>query len=241
MERIKKSVTELIGHTPLLEPVNYMTVKKIENARILAKMEYLNPAGSVKDRAAFSMILDAEEKGLLKPGGAIIEPTSGNTGIGLASVAAARGYRAIFVMPETMSKERVDMLKAYGAQVVLTPGAEGMSGAIRRANELAEEMEGSFLPGQFENGANAEAHYRTTGPEIWEDTDGKVDLFVAGVGTGGTITGIGRYLKEKNPDIRIVAVEPAGSPVLSGGQAGASRPPGNRCGIRPEAPGHGCL
>ena len=220
MERIKRSVTELIGHTPLLEPVNYMTVKKIENARILAKMEYLNPAGSVKDRAAFSMILDAEEKGLLKPGGAIIEPTSGNTGIGLASVAAARGYRAIFVMPETMSKERVDMLKAYGAQVVLTPGAEGMSGAIRRANELAEEMEGSFLPGQFENGANAEAHYRTTGPEIWEDTDGKVDLFVAGVGTGGTITGIGRYLKEKNPDIRIVAVEPAGSPVLSGGQAG---------------------
>lgn len=220
MERIKKSVTELIGHTPLLEPVNYMTVKKIENARILAKMEYLNPAGSVKDRAAFSMILDAEEKGLLKPGGAIIEPTSGNTGIGLASVAAARGYRAIFVMPETMSKERIDMLKAYGAQVVLTPGAEGMSGAIRRANELAEEMEGSFLPGQFENGANAEAHYRTTGPEIWEDTDGKVDLFVAGVGTGGTITGIGRYLKEKNPDIRIVAVEPAGSPVLSGGQAG---------------------
>lgn len=220
MERIKKSVTELIGHTPLLEPVNYMTVKKIENARILAKMEYLNPAGSVKDRAAFSMILDAEEKGLLKPGGAIIEPTSGNTGIGLASVAAARGYRAIFVMPETMSKERVDMLKAYGVQVVLTPGAEGMSGAIRRANELAEEMEGSFLPGQFENGANAEAHYRTTGPEIWEDTDGKVDLFVAGVGTGGTITGIGRYLKEKNPDIRIVAVEPAGSPVLSGGQAG---------------------
>ena len=220
MERIKKSVTELIGHTPLLEPVNYMTVKKIENARILAKMEYLNPAGSVKDRAAFSMILDAEEKGLLKPGGAIIEPTSGNTGIGLASVAAARGYRAIFVMPETMSKERVDMLKAYGAQVVLTPGAEGMSGAIRRANELAEEMEGSFLPGQFENGANAEAHYRTTGPEIWEDTDGKVDLFVAGVGTGGTITGIGRYLKEKNPDIRIVAVEPAGSPVLSRGQAG---------------------
>ena len=220
MERIKKSVTELIGHTPLLEPVNYMTVKKIENARILAKMEYLNPAGSVKDRAAFSMILDAEEKGLLKPGGAIIEPTSGNTGIGLASVAAARGYRAIFVMPETMSKERVDMLKAYGAQVVLTPGAEGMSGAIRRANELAEEMEGSFLPGQFENGANAEAHYRTTGPEIWEDTDGKVDLFVAGVGTGGTITGIGRYLKEKNPDIRIVAVKPAGSPVLSGGQAG---------------------
>ena len=220
MERIKKSVTELIGHTPLLEPVNYMTVKKIENARILAKMEYLNPAGSVKDRAAFSMILDAEEKGLLKPGGAIIEPTSGNTGIGLASVAAARGYRAIFVMPETMSKERVDMLKAYGAQVVLTPGAEGMSGAIRRANELAEEMEGSFLPGQFENGANAEAHYRTTGPEIWEDTDGKVDLFVVGVGTGGTITGIGRYLKEKNPDIRIVAVEPAGSPVLSGGQAG---------------------
>lgn len=220
MERIKKSVTELIGHTPLLEPVNYMTVKKIENARILAKMEYLNPAGSVKDRAAFSMILDAEEKGLLKPGGAIIEPTSGNTGIGLASVAAARGYRAIFVMPETMSKERVDMLKAYGAQVVLTPGAEGMSGAIRRANELAEEMEGSFLPGQFENGANAEAHYRTTGPEIWEDTDGKVDLFVAGVGTGGTITGIGRYLKEKKPDIRIVAVEPAGSPVLSGGQAG---------------------
>ena len=220
MERIKKSVTELIGHTPLLEPVNYMTVKKIENARILAKMEYLNPAGSVKDRAAFSMILDAEEKGLLKPGGAIIEPTSGNTGIGLASVAAAKGYQVILTMPETMSQERRNMLKAYGAQVVLTPGAEGMSGAIRRANELAEEMEGSFLPGQFENGANAEAHYRTTGPEIWEDTDGKVDLFVAGVGTGGTITGIGRYLKEKNPDIRIVAVEPAGSPVLSGGQAG---------------------
>ncbi len=220
MQRIKRSVTELIGHTPLLEPVNYMAAKGIKNARILAKMEYLNPAGSVKDRAALGMIEDAERRGLLAPGGAIIEPTSGNTGIGLACVAAARGYQAIFVMPETMSEERRAMLKAYGAQVVLTPGAEGMGGAIRRARELGEEMEGSFLPGQFENAANADAHYRTTGPEIWEDADGKVDLFVAGVGSGGTITGVGRYLREKNPGIRIAAVEPFGSPVLSGGQAG---------------------
>lgn len=220
MGRIKRSVLEMIGHTPLLEPVNYMAAKKITNARILAKMEYLNPAGSTKDRAALGMILDAEEKGLLKPGGAIIEPTSGNTGIGLASAAAARGYRAYFVMPDTMSRERIAMLKAYGARVVLTPGAEGMSGSIRKAKEMAEETEGAFVPGQFENRANAEAHYRTTGPEIWEDADGKVDIFVAGVGTGGTITGVGRYLKEKKKEIRIVAVEPAGSAVLSGGQAG---------------------
>ena len=217
MGRIKKSVLEMIGHTPLLEPVNYMAAKKITNARILAKMEYLNPAGSTKD-----------EKGLLKPGGAIIEPTSGNTGIGLASAAAARGYRAYFVMPDTMSRERIAMLEAYGARVVLTPGAEGMSGSIRKAKEMAKETEGAFVPGQFENRANAEAHYRTTGPEIWEDADGKVDIFVAGVGSGGTITGVGSWLKEKKPSVQVVAVEPASSASYGPSPyAGSGR--GSRC------------
>ncbi len=217
---MKKSVTELIGHTPLFEPVRYMAAAGVEKARILVKLEYLNPAGSVKDRAAFYMIKDAVEQGLLKPGGTIIEPTSGNTGIGLASAAAALGYRAVFVLPDTMSIERRNLLAAYGAKVVLTPGAEGMKGAIQKAWQLKEETEGSFIPGQFENPSNAKAHYETTGPEIWEDADGKVDLFVAGVGTGGTVTGVGRFLKEKNPNLRIVAVEPENSAVLSGKNAG---------------------
>lgn len=224
MGQIKKSVTELIGHTPMLEPVNFMKENGLtdtKNARILAKLEFLNPAGSAKDRVGLKMIQDARAKGILKPGATIIEPTSGNTGIGLACVAAAWGYKAVFVLPDTMSVERQTLLKAYGAQVVLTPGAEGMSGAIRKAQQMHEEIEGSFVPSQFENPSNAQAHYETTGPEIWEDTQGQVDIFVAGVGTGGTITGVGRYLKEKNPAIQIVAVEPAGSPVLSGGKAGA--------------------
>ena len=224
MGQIKKSVTELIGHTPMLEPVNFMKENGLtdtKNARILAKLEFLNPAGSAKDRVGLKMIQDARAKGILKPGATIIEPTSGNTGIGLACVAAAWGYKAVFVLPDTMSVERQTLLKAYGAQVVLTPGAEGMSGAIRKAQQMHEEIEGSFVPSQFENPSNARAHYETTGPEIWEDTQGQVDIFVAGVGTGGTITGVGRYLKEKNPAIQIVAVEPAGSPVLSGGKAGA--------------------
>lgn len=220
MERVKKNVTELIGHTPLLEPVNYMAAAGVRQAKILVKLEYLNPAGSVKDRVALRMILDAQKKGLLKPGAAIIEPTSGNTGIGLASAAAALGYRAVFVLPDTMSEERRMLLAAYGAQVVLTPGTEGMGGAIRKAQQLHEAMEGSFLPGQFDNPSNAQAHYETTGPEIWEDTDGHVDIFVAGVGTGGTITGAGHYLKEKNPALRVAAVEPQNSAVLSGGCAG---------------------
>ena len=221
MAKLKKSVWELIGKTPLLEPVNYEKAAGIRDAVILLKLEYLNPAGSVKDRAALQMILDAEEAGLLKPGATIIEPTSGNTGIGLAAIAAARGYRTILTLPETMSMERRKLLKAYGAQIVLTPGAEGMKGAIARAEELNREILGSFLPGQFDNPSNAKAHRKSTGPEIWEDTDGKVDIFVAGVGTGGTITGVGSYLKEKNPSVRVVAVEPAASPVLSGGQPGA--------------------
>lgn len=224
MGQIKKSVTELIGHTPMLEPVKFMKENGLadtKNARILAKLEFLNPAGSAKDRVGLKMIQDARAKGILKPGATIIEPTSGNTGIGLACVAAAWGYKAVFVLPDTMSVERQTLLKAYGAQVVLTPGAEGMSGAIRKAQQMHEEIEGSFVPAQFENPSNARAHYETTGPEIWEDTQGQVDIFVAGVGTGGTITGVGRYLKEKNPAIQIVAVEPAGSPVLSGGKAGA--------------------
>lgn len=220
MADIKRSAIELIGKTPLLEPVNYERAAGISDAVILVKLEYLNPAGSVKDRVAWQMILDAEEAGLLALGATIIEPTSGNTGIGLAAVAAARGYKAILTLPETMSVERRKLLKAYGAQIVLTPGAEGMKGAIARAEELHKEIPGSFLPGQFENPSNVKAHRLTTGPEIWEDAGGRVDIFVAGVGTGGTITGVGGYLKEKNPDVKIVAVEPARSPVLSGGKPG---------------------
>ncbi len=213
---IYTSADQLIGNTPLLELTHIETQTKI-----LAKLEYLNPAGSVKDRVALAMINDAEEKGLLVPGSVIIEPTSGNTGIGLACVAAARGYQTIIVMPDSMSIERQQIMKAYGATVVLTPGIEGMSGAIRKAEDIAAQTPNSFLAGQFTNPANPQAHYDTTGPELWRDTDGKIDIFVAGVGTGGTITGTGRYLKEKNPDIRIVAVEPAASPLLSGGTAGS--------------------
>lgn len=219
MSRIYGSALELIGHTPLIEAKR---LEKKENlkARLLIKTEYLNPSGSVKDRAALYMIKDAEEKGLLKEGSTIIEPTSGNTGIGLAAIAAVKGYRIILTMPETMSVERRNILKAYGAEVVLTEGAKGMAGAIAKAEELAREIPGSFIPGQFDNPANPKAHVETTGPEIWEDTDGEIDVFVAGAGTGGTVTGVGEYLKEKKADIKIIAVEPAGSPVLSGGQAG---------------------
>lgn len=219
MANIYKGTLELIGNTPLMEVTNIERELKLE-ASILVKLEYLNPAGSVKDRAAKYMIQDAEEKGLLKPGAVIIEPTSGNTGIGLASIAASRGYRVILTMPETMSVERRNILKAYGAELVLTEGKKGMTGAIEKAEALAKEIPGSFLAGQFENPANAKAHRETTGPEIWRDTDGKVDIFLAGVGTGGTITGTGAYLKEKNPSIHVVALEPADSPVLSGGAAG---------------------
>ena len=219
MAKIYTSAAGLIGRTPLLELTN-LEKKYGLKARILAKLEYLNPAGSVKDRIALAMIEDAEKKGLLTPQSVIIEPTSGNTGIGLASVAAARGYRIIIVMPDSMSVERRQLMKAYGAELVLTPGAQGMKGAIAKADELAAEISHSFIPGQFVNPANPEAHYTTTGPEIWEDTDGTVDAFVAGVGTGGTITGIGRYLREKNPAVRIVAVEPKTSAVLSTGVAG---------------------
>ena len=219
MEKIYTSAAGLIGRTPLLELTN-LEKKYSLKARILAKLEYLNPAGSVKDRIALAMIEDAEKKGLLTPQSVIIEPTSGNTGIGLASVAAARGYRIIIVMPDSMSVERRQLMKAYGAELVLTPGAQGMKGAIAKADELAAELPHSFIPGQFVNPANPEAHYTTTGPEIWEDTDGTVDAFVAGVGTGGTITGIGRYLREKNPAVRIVTVEPKTSAVLSTGVAG---------------------
>lgn len=222
MAKIYKGAAEIIGKTPLVEITN---VEKAHNvkARVLVKVEYCNPAGSVKDRAALYMIQDAEKKGILREGSVIIEPTSGNTGIGLAALAAARGYRVILTMPETMSVERRNILKAYGAEIVLTAGSEGMKGAIDKAEELAKEIEGSFIPGQFDNPANAMAHYETTGPEIWEDTDGEVDIFVAGVGTGGTITGTGRYLKEQNSDIKVVAVEPADSPVLSEGRAGAHK------------------
>lgn len=219
MSRIYTSVEQLIGKTPLLELVHIEKEEGLE-AKILAKLEYFNPAGSAKDRVAKAMIDEAEASGKLKPGSVIIEPTSGNTGIGLASVAAARGYRIIIVMPETMSMERRLLMKAYGAELVLSEGAKGMQGAIDKAEELAREIPGSFIPGQFVNPANPAAHRATTGPEIWEDTDGKVDIFVAGVGTGGTITGVGEYLKSQNPDVKVVAVEPAGSPVLSGGAAG---------------------
>ena len=219
MGTIYTSANQLIGRTPLLELTHMEKTEKLQ-ARLLAKLEYFNPAGSAKDRVALSMIQDAEQKGLLKVGSTIIEPTSGNTGIGLACVAAARGYRTIIVMPDSMSAERQLLMGAYGAQLVLTPGALGMSGAIAKAEELAKEIPGSFIPDQFGNPANAKAHYETTGPEIWADTDGNVDIFVAGVGTGGTITGVGRFLKEKNPAVQVVAVEPADSPLLSGGKAG---------------------
>ena len=233
MGKIYTSADQLIGKTPLLELVRIQKEEGLK-ARILAKLEYFNPAGSVKDRIAKAMIDDAEERGLLRPGSVIIEPTSGNTGIGLASVAAARGYRVIIVMPDTMSMERRQLMKAYGAQLVLTPGAEGMKGAIARAEELAGGMPESFIPGQFVNPANAAAHRAATGPEIWEDTEGKVDLFVAGVGTGGTITGVGEYLKSQNPQVKVVAVEPAASPVLSGGTAGAHQIQGIGAGFIPE-------
>ena len=219
MARIFTSADQLIGKTPLLE-LTHLEQKEQLSAKILAKLEFFNPAGSAKDRVALRMILDAEERGLLKPGATVIEPTSGNTGIGLASVAAARGYRVIIVMPDSMSAERQILMGAYGAELVLTPGDEGMSGAIARAEALAKEIPGSFIPDQFANPANTRAHYETTGPEIWADTDGKADIFVATVGTGGTITGTGKYLKELNPAIKIVAVEPAESPLLSGGKAG---------------------
>ena len=233
MARIYTSVDQLIGHTPLLE-LTRLEADLGLNARVLAKLEYLNPAGSVKDRVAKSMLDDAEAKGILKPDSVIIEPTSGNTGIGLCSVAAARGYRVIIVMPETMSAERRALMKAYGAELVLTEGAKGMAGAIAKADELAKELPNAMVAGQFVNPANPAAHIATTGPEIWEDTDGAVDLFVAGVGTGGTITGVGRYLKEKNPGVRIVAVEPADSAVLSGGKAGPHALQGIGAGFVPE-------
>lgn len=233
MSGIKKSIMELIGKTPLLELSNYERKFSLE-ARLVAKLEYFNPAGSAKDRIAKAMIEDAEAGGLLKPGAVIIEPTSGNTGIGLASVAGAKGYKVILTMPETMSVERRSLLKAYGAQIVLTEGAKGMNGAISKARELAEETPGAFLPGQFVNPANPAVHRATTGPEIWEDTEGAVDIFVAGVGTGGTLSGVGAYLKEKKPGVKIVAVEPANSPVLSGGKPGAHGIQGIGAGFVPE-------
>ena len=230
---IYQRITDLIGGTPLLELGNYERKNGLE-ATLLAKLEYFNPAGSIKDRIARAMLDDAEEKGVLKPGAVIIEPTSGNTGIGLAAVGASRGYRVILTMPETMSVERRNLLKAYGAELVLTDGSKGMKGAIAKAQELAEATPGSFIPGQFTNPANPEVHRRTTGPEIWADTEGKVDIFVAGVGTGGTITGVGEYLKSQNPNVKIVAVEPAGSPVLSQGKSGPHKIQGIGAGFVPE-------
>ncbi|MGN1006844.1 MAG: cysteine synthase A [Aristaeellaceae bacterium] len=230
---IYQKITDLIGNTPLLELGNYEKKHGLE-ARLLAKLEYFNPAGSIKDRIAMAMLDDAEAKGLLKPGAVIIEPTSGNTGIGLAAVGAARGYTVVLTMPETMSVERRNLLKAYGAQVVLTDGSKGMKGAIAKAQELADATPGSFIPGQFTNPANPEIHRRTTGPEIWRDTEGKVDIFVSGVGTGGTVTGVGEYLKAQNPDVRVVAVEPASSPVLSEGRSGPHKIQGIGAGFVPD-------
>ena len=234
MSQIKENLTQLIGSTPVLKASRYSKEAGITGNPLLAKLEYLNPAGSVKDRIAYAMILDAEEKGILKPGATIIEPTSGNTGIGLAAVAAARGYQAIFTLPETMSVERRKLLAAYGAKLVLTEGSKGMKGAIARADELNKEIPGSVILGQFVNPANPAIHYKTTGPEIWEQTDGKVDIFVAGVGTGGTVSGTGKYLKEKNPNVKVVAVEPATSPVLSKGTAGAHKIQGIGAGFVPD-------
>ena len=234
MSKVVENAVELIGNTPLLKLNNFSKNMNITDAAIYAKLEYLNPTGSVKDRAAFAMICDAEEKGILKEGATIIEPTSGNTGIGIAFVAAVKGYRAILTLPDTMSVERRNLLKAYGAELVLTEGAKGMKGAIEKAEELCKEIEGAVILGQFDNQANADAHYRTTGPEIWEQLDKNVDIFVAGAGTGGTITGTGRYLKEQNPNVKIVAVEPKDSPVLSKGTAGPHRIQGIGAGFVPQ-------
>lgn len=234
MGSIKESAVELIGGTPILKISRYSAAEGVEGVTLLAKLEYLNPAGSVKDRIALAMIEDAEEKGILKPGATIIEPTSGNTGIGLAAVAAAKGYKTILTLPDTMSVERRNLLKAYGAELVLTEGARGMKGAIEKADELKASIEGAVILGQFVNPANPKVHKETTGPEIWEQTDGTVDIFVAGVGTGGTVTGVGAYLKEKNPNVKIVAVEPASSPVLSGGKPGPHKIQGIGAGFVPE-------